>query len=161
MPPKVNKLMFAQRYAETGNGTAAIKYAGFTGVSAGVEASKLLKNEEVAAMIAQIKADAMKESAYTLKVAMDEAKAVCEFAIKTKNANAYAKAVELRSKLSGLLIEKHQVQQLGNFSIQIDIGPPPSMLPAPKVVVPQIDAVEAEIVETAEAVDKPEVDPFS
>ena len=42
-------------------------------------------------------------------VAMGEAKDAMDFAYKTDNASAYVKAVELRSKLSGLLIDRVEV----------------------------------------------------
>lgn len=58
---------------------------------------------------------------YGLETAMNEAKDAIEFAKRTDNANAYVKAVELRSKLNGLLVEKHDVRQVG-FSLVIQRG---------------------------------------
>ena len=40
---------------------------------------------------------------------MSEAKDTMQFARETENANAYCKAVELRAKLSGLLIDRVEV----------------------------------------------------
>lgn len=56
---------------------------------------------------------------YNAEQAMLEAEEAMQFARETENANAFVKAIELRSKLKGLLIEKHQVQQVG---FQINIG---------------------------------------
>lgn len=46
---------------------------------------------------------------HTVAIAMQEAKDGMEFARKTENATAYVKAVELRAKLSGLLVDRVEV----------------------------------------------------
>jgi len=56
---------------------------------------------------------------YTLEAAMEECEKACEFARDTDNANALMKGIELKTKLNGLLIEKHDHRMAANFSIQI------------------------------------------
>ena len=51
----------------------------------------------------------MKAAVYDLTTAMKECEDVIAFARQHKNSMAYCKAVELRAKLSGLLIEKVEV----------------------------------------------------
>jgi len=63
----------------------------------------------VAEEIEKIRAQGRTLAAYDLAVAMQEALDVIEFAKQHKNAMAYFKGVELRSRLSGLLIDKVEV----------------------------------------------------
>lgn len=78
----------------------------------------------------------VKAAAYNIDAAMKECEDAIEFARETENANAYVKAVELKSKLQGLLVEKHQIQQV---PFTISIGGIYDELPAP----PQQVAIEA------------------
>lgn len=71
-----------------------------------------------------------KKVGYTLEVAMNEAEEAKNFAEATNNANAYVKAVELKTKLNGLLIEKHDHRLAANFQINVE-GIRRDPLPAP------------------------------
>lgn len=86
-------------------------------------------------------------AAYNADVAMNECESAILFAKETGNANAYVKAVELKSKLKGLLVEKVDMRQVG---FQIQIG---GITDKPEKV------VESEVVATEPTVK--EVDPFS
>jgi phage terminase small subunit len=110
---------FVSEYLKDENGTRAAKVAGYPENGAAQQAHRLLKKTPVVIdAIAQAKKDFSTKHEYTLDKAMKEAEAAIEFAIQTKNANAYVKAVELRTKLNGLLVEKHDVRQVG-FNIVI------------------------------------------
>lgn len=75
---------------------------------------------------------------YSTDAAMKEAEDAMGFAILTENAGAYIKAVELRSKLKGLLVDKLDVRQAVGFQIRIQgldeitSPPPPTPLPPPQ-----------------------------
>lgn len=101
-----------------GNGGRAVKAAGGS-PNAASRRAKVWKN--IPAVKEQID-KALKASGeravYNLQAAMADAEATIEFARETGNANAMAKAVELKSKLNGLLIEKHDVRQVG-FQIEM------------------------------------------
>ncbi len=59
------------------------------------------------------------ENDYTREKAMDELEATMKFARETKNAGALAKAVELRTKLAGLLIERRDVRQAQVIKVEV------------------------------------------
>ena len=70
------------------------------------KASGLLKNPSIRQAIDAIQAEARTVAVYGVVEAMREAGKAMQFATQHKNANAYVKAVELRAKLSGLLIDR-------------------------------------------------------
>lgn len=104
---------FIKNYVTHGSALRAAKEAGYSIKSSSDAAFRLLRNKQVKQMIEEARIVSVKETGYTLAKAMEEAKDVMDFAKETENANAYAKAVELRSKLNGLLVEKHDVRQVG------------------------------------------------
>jgi hypothetical protein len=65
------------------------------------------------------KREMAEKAGYTASAAMQEANDAIEFAKATKNANAYVKAVELRAKMSGLLVDRVDVRSLTAFSINL------------------------------------------
>lgn len=70
------------------------------------------------------------QTKYDLTAAMRELDDVITFAKSEegRNASAYAKAVELKMKLCGLLIERVDQRNIGSFSVNIGgIEPPPSV----------------------------------
>lgn len=127
------------------------------------EASRLMQQAGTKALIAKATDALMAEGIYNLKIAMKEAEEAIEFARQTKNANAYVKAVELRSKLNGLLIERVE-QRTSGFQVLISrpaLPTDPAFVrvehevpnqieakPAP-VADPQPAAIEAHTAETA------------
>lgn len=69
--------------------------------------------------------------------ALREAQEGIAFAILTRNANAYAKLVEHRAKLKGLLVDKIDLRSQVAFTVMIGgIDPPPIQLPPPMVSIP-------------------------
>jgi hypothetical protein len=75
-------------------------------------AGRLEKNPTVREAIDAIRQKGCEMAAYDLTKAMEEAQEVIEYAKQVKSAMAYVRAVELRARLAGLLIEqihlKHQ-----------------------------------------------------
>lgn len=75
----------------------------------------------MAAIIEEAQKSVQLAANYNAQVAIEEAQRGIEFAIATNNANAYAKFVELKMKMSGLLVEKIDVRgQLAPMLIQIE-----------------------------------------
>jgi hypothetical protein len=83
--------------------------AGYQGSGAKKAGTRLLKNPIVRQAIESVQAEARTVAVYDLATAMKEAKAVCTFAKRHKNAMAYCKATELRAKLSRLLIDRVEI----------------------------------------------------
>ena len=84
----------------------AARKAGFSESYARKASQRLLKIPAIQQAVETVRVQGRTLAAYDLKTAMAEAQAVCEFAITHKNAMAYCKAVELRAKLSGLMVER-------------------------------------------------------
>lgn len=110
---------FVQEYLKHGVASVAAVAAGYAKSNAKNAGWRLLhKNEAIAAAISDARKSLVEKGQYNLEKAMIEAEEAMKFARETENANAFTKAVELRSKLNGLLVEKHDVRQVG-FQIQI------------------------------------------
>lgn len=90
---------------------AALK-AGYSLSYAKKATQRLNQLPSVAKEVALIQAKGREAAAYTLATAMQEAQDAANFAKLHKNSMAYVKAVELRSKLSGLLIDRVQVEKI-------------------------------------------------
>lgn len=82
--------------------------------------SRWLELRNVKEEISRLRDELRKKSGYTVQLAMDEAHAAMKFAEKTENASAVVKAVELKTRLNGLLVEKHDHRMIANFSIQVE-----------------------------------------
>lgn len=110
--------IFVAEYLKDGNGTRAARVAGYSQKNSQQTACALLKNSPAVKNAIETARQSLTESAsYNMEKAMAEAADVMAFAKETKNANALAKAVELRSKLSGLLIERQDVRHVGKFEL--------------------------------------------
>ena len=98
------------RYAELrAQGCTQSKAAVDAGYSAKQAGGKAERNPLVQRYLLDVRSAVRCATAHTVVAAMIEAKAGMDFAEKTGNANAYVKAVELRAKLSGLLIDRVEV----------------------------------------------------
>lgn len=105
---------FVAEYLKDSNGTRAAIAAGYSPRNARHQAWELLhKQPSVVEALEETRKASAKKAEYNLDTAMKEAEEAIEFSKNTKNANAYVKAVELRTKLNGLLIEKHDVRHAG------------------------------------------------
>lgn len=104
-----------------GNGTRAAIAAGYSPKQASSLAKKFIRTDKaplIQEAIKEIRTKAIDGGVYNLKSAMAECDEGIAFAKETGNANAYAKLLELRSKLNGLLVEKHDVRMSG-FTLNI------------------------------------------
>lgn len=118
MKPRERK--FVEEFLKHGHQTRAALAAGYAKSRAQSDGSNLVrKNEEVKAALAEARNKSVAAASYNIQAAMEEADQAIQFARETENANAYVKAVELKSKLNGLLIEKHQ-HQVANFQLNVE-----------------------------------------
>lgn len=119
---------FIEYYMTGISGAAAARKAQYSKNNAGHIACDLLKNPDVIAEIDRIRNLSSITAKYNYEAAMAEADECVRFAKLTENANAMVKAVELKTKLTGLLVEKHEVKHSG-FSISfVGIAPPRSVI---------------------------------
>lgn len=106
--------------------------------------SRLLHHPTIAAEVAKRQAVSREKSGYTVEVAMKECEHYLTQAAARGQFMAAAKFVELRTKLQGLLIEKHDVRTQTNFRINILGMPVPDsrdVVPSPFVNVEGVAAV--------------------
>ena len=100
---------FVHHFLQSANGTEAAKRAGYAEAHTSQEAYRLLRRADVKAAIDAARTTLAECSLYDVQRAMAEALAGIRFAMETKNANALVKGIELRARLSGLLIERIEV----------------------------------------------------
>lgn len=99
-----------QQYAELrAQGKTQGEAALLAGYNSKTGAYRAERNPLVNGYLSEVRRNAAVRAGYVVATAMDEARDAMGFARETENATAYVKAVELRAKLSGLLIEKHEV----------------------------------------------------
>lgn len=98
-----------QRVASGEDWRAAARAEGCSASYSRVIRTRMMKNPAVAQAIAKVRTEGRKLAAYDLAQAMKEADDAAKFAKLHKNPMANVKAVELRSRLSGLLVDKVEV----------------------------------------------------
>ena len=103
---------YIQAVAGGVSSTEAALEAGYSRSYALVAGRRLNRDPLVRAAIAAIQAEGRTVAAYNLAAAMEEAQRVIEYAKQHNNAMAYFKAVELRARLSGLLVDRIQVEKV-------------------------------------------------
>lgn len=110
---------FVAEYCKHGIVQTAALAAGFPKSTASQYGARLMRESPaVMAAIAAHRKDLQAQGKYNLENAMKEADEAIEFARETENANAYVKALELKSKLNGLLVEKHD-HRVASFRLNI------------------------------------------
>ncbi|MCX7146210.1 MAG: terminase small subunit [Sulfuritalea sp.] len=112
---------FVLAYLRHGNGAQAAREAGYAAQHSRSSAYKLMHDPEVLAVVTEARAVMIEKTGYGIESAMAELDDLMKFSRQTKNANALAKAVELRMKIHGLLDDKQGGQQ-SPFSIAIHLG---------------------------------------
>jgi len=109
--PELNprQALFVQFYLAGNSPKHAAMKAGYNGKTPEGTAQSLLRIPKVRAAIAKHQEKVNKKMGFNLEKAMEEAQAALDFAREKNNPMAMVKATELRCKLSGLLIEKHDI----------------------------------------------------
>lgn len=106
---------FAEELVTHGNRTQAAEAIGENRMAG----SRLAKHPEVKKIIAETRLAIVEKVKYTAIEAMKEAEMTIQFARETENASAMVKAVELRSKLMGLLVDKIDLRASVGFKVAI------------------------------------------
>src|SRR5262249_7299 len=144
--------LFCQKYIVCGSPTKAAIETGYSPKQASHTGPKLLRRPVVQAYLAELRkqttAKLSDDAKYGVERAMAELGEAIEFAKQTENATAYVRALELRARLHGLIIDKAEIKNQSPFSIVIAGLPGPQPLPAIDVT-PQAPALPA--VEIADA----------
>lgn len=95
--------------------------------TAGSTASRMLREDEaVKDAVAAIKADMAKRAEYDFDKFIDEMNDAMDFAKKTSNATALVRAIELKGKASGHIVERvdSRVQTAGFSLVVAGVAPP-------------------------------------
>jgi hypothetical protein len=95
-----------QRVARGEDWPSAAKLEGYSHSYARVISTRMMRNSAAAAVLEEIRQKGREMAAFGLVEAMREADDAATFAREKGNSMALVKAVELRSKLSGLLIDR-------------------------------------------------------
>lgn len=116
--PTAKQLLLAKNLALGKTQREAMIAAGYKVPKKSHGHTALIQSPAVQGALAEFR-QAVKETAvYDARAMMDELNEAIEFARETENATAYAKCVELKGKLFGLLIDRQEQRQVGNFSIK-------------------------------------------
>lgn len=94
------------------DGKASAISAGYAPSAAAVRAHRLLRRPQIAAVMALAKRELAEVNSFNVERAMVELDDAINFAKESKQANALVKAIELRARLHGLLIDRSQVDML-------------------------------------------------
>lgn len=105
---------FAQLVAKGETPPKAYVLAGYSEAGAAQSANRLLKDADVLARVAELRANLterlVEKTAYDLAKAMQETDEALRLALAKENPGAAVAAITLRSKLNGLLVDKKEIR---------------------------------------------------
>jgi phage terminase small subunit len=114
-PLRLKHQQLLTAFLETGS---VKKAAAATGYSP-VRASQILNQPHVKLEKKKIYQEIVQHTKYDVEAAMKDMRDAAAFARETENATALVRAHEMMMKLHGLLIERVDQRQVGNFSVAI------------------------------------------
>jgi phage terminase small subunit len=114
LPPR--QARFVKEYVIVGIGAEAVRRAGYKTAEASNRAYKLMKIPAVAAAIEAGRRDVASNARYDANAAMAELNSTIEYSKTQKNSMAVVKAVELKMKLCGLLIDRLEITEKPNIT---------------------------------------------
>lgn len=112
------QLKFVSEYLKTSSPTASAIAAGYAPAGAKSQAYQLLRNPKIKAELQRVQALVQEEGVYNLKKALADAEEAYQVAKANENAAAMTAAATLKAKLSGLMVDRSEVKQIG-FMINI------------------------------------------
>jgi len=118
LTPKEDK--FVAVYMATQDKRRAVIEAGYGVKKPETTALRLLKKPNVRRAIDSLRLAVADKVAYEVKDALRELDETIAFAKKTGNATAYARAVELKARISGLIIEKKDMRVAAGFQVIVE-----------------------------------------
>jgi hypothetical protein len=102
------------------NATQAAIRAGYPAGTANRMANRLMKKPRIKAAVEAMRAEIAERSAYTVERAMLELDDAMTFAKATDNASAFTRAVELRARIAGVLVDRIDARvAVGTFAINV------------------------------------------
>ncbi len=113
------KERFLQEIVKDGNATRAAVAAGAPRGSASATGHNLMGDPYIKEALQKVRENSVKMAGFNADEALKQADQAIEFAISSDNANAYVKALELKSKIQGLLVEKIDVRAQVGFTIMM------------------------------------------
>lgn len=120
---------FVEYYCLNGNAAAAAREAGYSHKRAEAAAHIMKKIPAVATAIATYRADVARRAEYTVDKAMTELEQAMKFAKDTENASAFTRAVELRARIAGVLVDRLDARvAVGSFCIVMHGLPAPGVI---------------------------------
>lgn len=118
---KGRKATFVQHYLRVGNGAEAARLAGYSPRCARERASTLLNRDPAVKAAVEAGRQAMEDrNKFTIDHMVQQLDSDRAFAIETKNATAAVRASELKAKLFGMMVDRHDVRTVGSFAIVIE-----------------------------------------
>ena len=106
MLPRQQK--FAEEYVKDHHGTNAAKRAGYSEIRAHVTASELLKRPDVSAYVSRLELETREGTGITVAGQLAKLRQVFAGALEDGSWGAAIKAVELESKMTGVLVERRE-----------------------------------------------------
>ena len=102
------------------NASEACRRAGYSVKRADSTAQRLLRTPKIKAAVDAMRAEVAERAGYTTERCMAELEKGMSFALQTENASAYVRAVELRGKLTGLLVDRVDMRAaVGVFTLTV------------------------------------------
>ena len=128
LPPEVLALKterrqrFVRSYVlNSGNAAQAVRESGYSIKGATTRGYKLLKEPDIKVAIDALRRQVATRTGYGVDKAMSELEEAMTFAKKTENATAFVRAVELRAKLNGVLVDRLDARvAVGAFVINVE-----------------------------------------
>lgn len=133
---KPQHIKFLQEYVKTGNASKAAIAAGYNRKGAAKEGARILDKPLAQEYLDTVRKNLVDTGVYDATEAMRECNDAVALAKAKGNPMALVKAIELKSKLSGLLIEKRENKNVGGFQIRIE-GIGQGQLPTPIDITPR------------------------
>lgn len=153
------QILFIEEFIRNrGNGAVAygLAYPNSKPENRSAYSARILKIALVQEELKRRRQEIEKETEYTVKESMADLEKAEKLAERTENANALAKVVELRMKLHGLLVEKHD-HSFSGFNLMIGgLTPPP--LPAPQKIHEDIDVTGELLEDEGEYEENPDIE---
>ena len=112
MPPlkNVRHEKFVQGLLEGKSATDAYEAAGYERDESGANAARLTRNPKVAQRLAELQAEIAAETTVTVQGLINELEDARKKATDLKQLNAAIAAINAKAKLSGLMVEKQQIE---------------------------------------------------
>ena len=115
----IRRATFVRHFCSGKSAAESARLAGYAEAYCRNASERLLKQPAVKQAIDRARARLREATEYDQRAAMQELDETIAFARETGNATAMARAVELKAKLNGLLVERREDLHLGGFQLVV------------------------------------------